>query len=411
MLVIPNAEATDSHDRLLEPSALALVAIQCVLIAGSLSFGVFPLLVDGFVRLAHFDVQSGGLCITAEMLGQSVGAAGGLAIVQRVGSRQVVIVALVLIIIGNALTIGAYSSFQWLLALRVVAGIGCGLTVVCIGLLAATKQADRNFAIFTAANIVGCAALSAAVPTLFRIFGVGGVFGVIAGAATLCLCIVPMIPHSYRQRTMHQGKASPSSVPFVQGILTCTMTVAYFVSLSMFWSYAGDIGAGHHMGVKAVSSAVAQAWLVGGLGGSITAILMAKRLPRMSTIIVCAIGGAAGTWAAIVVSNAVAFSIILAGFVLFWNLLYPIQMGLFSQVDPTGRLAMLAWFVQLIACAIGPALGGFILHVSSYNVLGISCAIGYLLFVCGALVLVPLAKRNLARNSQTAHLNYRSSGM
>ena len=385
--MIPNVEATDSQDRLLEPSALALVAIQCVLIAGSLSFGVFPLLVDGFVQLAHFDVQSAGLCITAEMLGQSLGAAGGLAMGRRVGSRQVVVAALVLIIIGNGLTVGIYSSFRWLLAIRAVAGIGCGLTVVCIGLLAATKQADRNFAINNAATLVACTVLSAAVPTLFRIFGVGGVFAVIAGAATLCLCMISVIPGSYRERTPHQGKAFPSNVPFVQGTLTCTMTVAYFVSLSMFWTYAGDIGAGHHMGVAAVSSAVAQASLVGGLGGSIAAILLAKRLPRMSTIIVSAIGGAASTWAAVVVFNAVAFSVILTGFVFFWNLLYPIQMGLFSHIDPTGRLAMLAWFVQLIACAIGPALGGFVLHVSSYNVLGFGCALGYLLFVCAALVL------------------------
>ena len=397
--MVANVKATDSQDRLLEPSALALVAIQCVLNVGSLSFAVFPLLVDGFVQLAHFDVQSAGLCITAEMLGQSVGAAGALAIVQRTGSRQVVIAALALIILGNALTISLYSSFRWLLALRAVAGIGCGLTVVCIGLLAATKQADRNFAIFNAATVVSGAALSAAVPMLFRILGVGGVFAVIAAATTLCLFMIPVIPGSYRKSTPNQGNASPSRVPFVQVTLTCAMTVAYFVSLSMFWSYAGDIGAGHHMGVEAVSSAVAQAWLVGGLGGSIAAVVMAKHLPRMFIIIVSAIGGAASTWAAIVVFNAVAFSIILLGFVFFWNILYPIQMGLFSQVDRTGRLAMLAWFVQLIACAIGPALGGFVLHVSSYNTLGFGCALGYLLFVCGALLLVPVAKQNSARSS------------
>ena len=389
VLVVQNVEATDSQDRLLDPGALALVAIQFVLIAGSLSFEVFPLLVDGFVRLAHFDVQSAGLCITAEMLGQSVGAAGGLALGRRVGNRHVVVAALLLIIIGNGLTVGAYSSFRWLLAVRAVAGIGCGLTVVCIGLLAATKQADRNFAVFNAANLLSGAVLSAAVPTLFRTFGVGGVFAVIAGAATLCLCMIPVIPGSYRGRTPQQGKASLSSVSFVQGALTCTMTVAYFVSLSMFWSYAGDVGARHQMGVQAVSSAVAEAWLVGGLGGAIVAILAAKRVPRMPIIIVSAIGGAASTWAAIVVLNPVAFAIILTGFVFFWNLLYPIQMGLFSQVDPTGRLAMLAWFVQLIACAIGPALGGYVLHVSSYNAMGFGCALGYLLFVCAALVLRP----------------------
>ena len=397
--MVANVKATDSQDRLLEPTALALVAIQCVLVAGSLSFGVFPLMVDGFVRLAHFDVQAAGLTVTAEMLGQSVGAASALAILRRVGSRQVVIAALVLIIVGNGLTVGVFSSYRWLLALRALAGIGCGLTVVCIGLLAATKQADRNFAIFNTANLLGCAALAAAVPMLFRRFGVGGVFAVIAGATTLCLCMIRLIPGSYREQTPHGGKASSSSVPFVQSALTCTMTVAYFTSLTMFWSYAGDIGARHHMGVEAVSSAVAQAWLVGGLGGSVAAIMVARRLPRMFIMVLSAIGGAAATYAAVIVFNAVAFSVILIGFVFFWLLLYPVQMGLFSQVDPSGRLAMLAWFVQLIACAIGPALGGFVLHVSSYNVLTFCCALGYLLFVCAALMLVPAAKRNMARIS------------
>jgi len=402
--VVADVKATDSQDRLLDPGALALVAIQGVLVAGSLSFGVFPLLVDGFMQLAHYDVQSAGLCVTAEMLGQSVGAAGALATMRQVGSRRIVIGALVLIIVGNALTIGVYSHFQWLLALRAVAGIGCGLTVVCIGLLAATRQADRNFAIFNTANLVGCALLAAAVPLLFRIFGLSGVFAAIAGLTALCLSMIPLIPDSSSERTPHRGKASASSFSLVQGALTCIMTLAYFVSVSMFWSYAGDIGAVHHMSVEGVSSAVAQAWLVGGLGGSIAAILVAKRLPRTLIILVTAIGGAGATYAAIVVSNAIAFSVTLTGFVFLWLLLYPIQMGLFSQVDTSGRLAMLAWFVQLIACAIGPALGGFILHVSSYNVLALGCALGYILFACAALALVPVAKQRGCFTRQNARI-------
>jgi predicted MFS family arabinose efflux permease len=393
--MVANVSSTDSQDGVLEPSAVALFAIQCVLVAGSLSFGVFPLLVDGLVRLAHYDVQSAGLSVTAEMVGQSLGAAGALAIVRRVGSRRVVIAALLFVIVGNGLTVALYSFFRWLLVLRAVAGIGCGLTVVCIGLLAATKQADRNFAIFNTANLAGCALLAAAVPVLFRMLGVGGVFAVIAGAAALCLWMIPLIPGSPRERTLHRENASAATAPFVLRMLTCTMTVAYFVSLTMFWSYAGDLGSGHHMSVASVSSAVALASLLGGLGGSIAAILVVKRLPRMFIIVVAAIGGAASTYAAIYVFNPVAFSIILTGFMFFWLLLYPFQMGLFSQVDPSGRLAMLAWFVQLIACAIGPAVGGYVLHVSSYSLLALVCALGYLLFVGAAFVLVPVAKQNL----------------
>jgi predicted MFS family arabinose efflux permease len=397
--VVAAVKASDSQGRPLEPSAFALLAIQCVLNVGSLSFGVFPLLVDGFVRLAHFDVESAGWCITAEMVGQSVGAALGLMTVRRVGSRNVVIVALVLMIVGNGLTIVVPSSFRWLLALRALAGAGCGLTVVCIGLLAATRHAARNFAIFNMATVLSPAAFAAAMPLLFRVLGVGGVFAVIAGSAALCLGMIPLIPDSRGERTQRREKPAVASTSFIQSVLTCTMTVTYFVSLTMFWSYAGNVGAGHHLGVEAVSSAVGESWLVGGVSGTLAAMLVAKRVPLTFTIIVSAIGGAAGTYAAIMVGSEVAFSFVLTAFVFFWNVMYPIQMGLFAEVDPSGQLAMLAWFVQLIACAIGPALGGFVLHVSSYNVLGLGCALGYLLFVAATLMLAPMARRSSARVS------------
>jgi predicted MFS family arabinose efflux permease len=395
--MVTSATAADSRDGKSEPSTLALVAIQCVLAAGSLSFGVFPLLVDGLVQLAHFDVQSAGLSVTAEMVGQSLGAAGALVVVRRVGSRRLVSAALIFIIVGNGLSVGVVPSFRWLLALRVVAGIGCGLTVVCIGLLAATKRADRNFAIFNMATLVGPGLLAAGVPALFRMLGVGGVYAAIAGSTALCLWMIPLIPKTHREPALHRENASSATVPFVLSMLTCTVTVAYFVSATMFWSYAGDVGAGHHMAVATVSSAVAQAWLVGGPLGAIAAFLVVNRLPRMLIIVVAAIGGAASTYAAIYVFNPVAFSISLSAFQFFWTLLYPIQMGLFSQADTSGRLAMLAWFVQLIACAIGPAVGGFVLHVSSYGVLALVCAVGYLLFICAAFVLLTVAKQNLQR--------------
>ncbi len=393
-LMAANLTPTDSPDELLEPSVLALVAMQSVLVAGSLSFGVFPLLVDGLVRFAHFDAPSAGLSITTEMLGQAVGAAGALALVRRLGSRRVAIAAVLFIIVGNALSVGVYSLFRWLLVVRAVAGIGCGLTVVCIGLLAATRQADRNFAIYNMVNLLACALLAAAVPALLRMFGLGGVFAVIAAATALCLSMIPQITKSSGDRAPRRGSAASAAVPFLLRALTCAMTVAYFVSLTMFWSFAGDVGTGHHLGIATVSSAVAQAWLVGGIGGSLSALLLVKRLPRMLLIVVAALGGAASTYAAIYLFSPVAFSIILIAFVFFWQLLYPIQMGLFSQVDTSGRLAMLAWFVQLIACAIGPAVGGFVLHVSSYSVLAFFCALGYLLFVAAAFGLLPAAKQN-----------------
>lgn len=401
--MVAHTNTADSQESVPEPSTLSLVAIQCVLVAGTLSFGVFPLLVEGLERLAHYDVQSAGLSITTEMLGQAIGAAGALAVVRRIGSRQIVIGALVLIIVGNAVSAGVYSLLPLLLVLRALAGIGCGLTVVCVGLLATTRHADRNFAIFNISTLVGPGLLAIAVPAVFRMFGVGGVYAVIAGTTVLCLWMIPLIPESYRERASRQENASSAAIPFVLYALTCAVTVAYFVSATMFWSYVGDVGARHHMGVATVSSAVAEAWLVGGPLGAITAILVIKRVPRMFIIALTAIGGAVTTYAAIYVFNAVAFSITLSAFQFFWTLLYPAQMSLFAWADKSGRLAMIAWFVQLIACGIGPAVGGFVLRVSSYNVLALGCAFGYVLFICAAFVLGGVAKQNARRVELLPH--------
>jgi hypothetical protein len=47
------ARARTSH------GALGLVAMNVMLIVQMLSFGIFPVLVDGLVRLAHLDTQQG----------------------------------------------------------------------------------------------------------------------------------------------------------------------------------------------------------------------------------------------------------------------------------------------------------------------------------------------------------------
>jgi predicted MFS family arabinose efflux permease len=396
------AEDTDAGNspnlQVLAPSALALTAILSVLVAGGLSFGIFPLIVDGLVRLGHLSVEAGGLSVSAEMVGQSLGAAIALVAVRRAGSRRVALWALVLIVLGNALTAALYHSYTWLITLRVIAGIGCGLTVVCIGLLAATRQADRNFAIYNTANLLGDAAVAASLPPVLGAFGIPGMFAVIAIAATACLFVVTQISNSSGEIAPSFG-AHSSGTGSAEVAMTCAMTVAYFASLIMFWSYAGDIGARHGVSEAIVSSAVAQAWLVGGLGGSIVAMLLVKRVPRMTILVVSAIGNALTTYLGVAGAGATEFSVVLIGFVFFWMLLYPVQMGLFAQVDPSGRLAMIAWFVQLIACAIGPALGGLVLRVGNYSILPSVCGVGYFIFVATALLLARSARRRSAHTA------------
>jgi MFS family permease len=384
-----------------DPSVLALVAINSVLLVAMLSIGIFPVLVDGLVRLAHLDGQDAGLCVTAEMAGQAVGAAGVLALQRWIGGRHLCSAALVLILIGNALTMGVIGILPALLVTRAVAGLGCGIgTAVCIGLFATTKHPDRNFAINNAATIIACAVLAAAAPFIYRLFGIIGIFAVIGGAAGLCLLMVPFIPQSANKAIVREAEAAQSNVSLGPIVLTCIMTAGYFISLSMFWSYAGQIGAWHHLDVTAVSSAVASAWLVGGLLGSMVAIPAARHVPRRVSAVVFAVAGALTTYAGVIVGSPGHFSVVLYVFVFLWFMLYPIQMGIFSELDASGQIAMVAYLVQLIAFAIGPALGGLILRSDSYKTFGLCCGLGYLVFICAALTLLPATNKSSQHASE-----------
>jgi MFS family permease len=377
-----------------DPSVLPLLAINAVLVVAMLSIGIFPVLVDGLVRLAHLDGQDAGLCVTAEMVGQALGAAGVLALQRWIGSRHLCIAALVLILFGNVLTMGLIHSLPGLLAMRAVAGTGCGMgTAVCIGLFATTKQPDRNFAINNAAAIIAVAALAAAAPFIYGFFGIIGIFAVIGGAAGLCLMMVPFIPDSGNSAAAREAGPSQSNASLRPIALTCIMTAGYFIGLSMFWSYAGQIGAWHHLDVTAVSSAVASAWLVGGLLGSIVAIPIARRVSRRVSAVAFAAAGALTTYASVIVGSPGHFTVVLYVFVFLWFLLYPIQMGIFSELDASGQLAMVAYLVQLIAFAIGPAWGGLILRSGSYKTFGLCCGLGFLVFICAALILLPATNK------------------
>jgi MFS family permease len=381
-----------------EPGVPALLAINAVLVVAMLSIGIFPVLVDGLVRLAHLNGQDAGLCVTAEMVGQAVGAAGVLVLQRWIGSRRLCIAALLLILFGNGLTMGVIHSLPALLAMRGVAGTGCGIgTAVCIGLFATTRQPDRNFAINNAAAIIAVAALAAAAPFIYGLLGIIGIFAVIGGAAALCLLMVAFIPDSGNRAAAREARPAESRASLRPIVLTCIMTAGYFIGLSMFWSYAGQIGAWHHLDVAAVSSAVASAWLVGGLLGSVAAIPVARRVPRRVSAVAFAAAGAVTTYASVVVGSPGQFTVVLYVFVFLWFLLYPIQMGIFSELDTSGHIAMVAYLVQLIAFSIGPAWGGLILRSDSYKTFGLCCGLGFVVFICAALILLPPTNNGSAR--------------
>jgi predicted MFS family arabinose efflux permease len=388
-------------------TARELAALILLGAAGALSLGLAPLIVSALSAGPGLSIPQAGSCVSSEQLGAGLGTVLVLFLLGKVRLRRLGTMALLFIIAGNLLSL-VFSSFFALWAARLLAGIGCGLTAAAYGSLATTAAPERNFAIYNGAVIITVSACGMSVPHLVAFGGDRSLFALIAGfslVALLCIGWSADRPISMSPATTPTGFALLQSRPALLGSL---IILFYFIAIAVLWTYVADIGASHRYGASAIATTISLSFLVGGLVASFVATILArnpaKRAMRRRIVTICTIGGAITTASVIVVPLFPLFAAAVLIFVFLWILLYPFLMGLLSELDPTGWLAVLSLALQSAGFVIGPLVGGALIDGDSsgtsiaagrYIALGVACAISFLL----ALVCALAAQKSLPRLS------------
>ena len=364
---------------------LRLFAVMLIAFAGVLSQGLIPFIVRGLTGYAHLSTSQAGLCAGAEMGGSALGIAAVIFLLGQVSRRRLASGALLAVMAGNLLCIGASSVLAYCSA-RFLAGMGCGLTTAAFGMIATTSRPARNFALFSGSSVVLMSAAQASIPALLARCGLPALFALIAAPAGIALFFVALIPNlapaaSHGALTLTSGPQRP------RAILALVSNVAFFTSLATFWTYVVEISVANGNAAARVTQIVAGGFLFGGIAGSVIAAAAGSRvrpfLPAALNSAIMAAAVAIMVW----VPGFAAFAASAVIFLLCWFTTYPFLMALLAEIDPAGGLTVMGVLAQSVGWLSGPALGSALLARGAYGSLGWLSTGGFLLVtVCASLV-------------------------
>ncbi len=373
-----------------DPRALsALSGLGVISALGTFSF--LPLVVSQAIAQLGMTPRAAGLLAAAEM------AAGGVAtflasfVVHRVDRRRLSLLSLCLIAAGSAISM-AVGHFAIMVFGRVATGCGeGGLLAAVIASMAGTRLPERNFGIWTIANMAAASVLLFIVlPAVIARWGIDGVF-----AAYLCLALPGFALLAWYPRSAPAPKsapvaAGPASRSEGAAVILCLLAILLaHLAHGGIWAYMARFGEGSGLTAKATARALgfaAFAGLLGGVGVTVLGTRWGRVWPNVAALALSAASAllvAAGRTPAMFVMAAMCFY-------LAWVFGLPYLMGIASALDPKGRAATLGIVMQNIGLAAGPAAAGALAAAYEYRAVA---RIGFALYILALLVTAPLARR------------------
>jgi predicted MFS family arabinose efflux permease len=336
-------------------STLQLCALILLGVSGANSLGILPVLVGAFVDHGGFTLATAGLLVSIELTAMLAGNAALLGPLRGLPVRRIAAGALGLIVLGNLLAAGA-DGLPAHAACRVIAGLGEGCTIAFAGQLAQRVNADRDFAIYTAAILVAGALNLQLAPALLERFGVAGLLGLLAAYAIGGLVLLRWLPNR-----LHAPRAVETGTRVPLRMDALALVLVLYVGLASLWTLVGRFGVGAGLDAGDVSRIIGRAFLVAGLAGAALAPLLARRFGNAPVVAAMVIGMIAAGVALSMQSGAAAFTLATAAFVFAWFTCFPNVMGLLAKLDPAGGLAVAGMLVQTLGFAISPAFSAWLI--------------------------------------------------
>lgn len=331
--------------------ALASVTPSAVLLG--------PLIVGGLVTELGFGAQAAGNMIFAELSGAACATFPALYWISRSNWRTVLYISLATMTLCNLASVIVTS--PWLFGgIRFIAGLGVG-SVMAITLLTCgmTRQQERTLSFWMTGQIVFAAVMLAAMPYIFAVVGIGGLYGCLVAATTLLLLVVPFMPRT-GGLAVHQRWGDLPSVTRRSAPLALIGLLFFFIAMGGVWNFVERLGDAAGYGRKFIGLTLAGVSAVG-VCGSISAAWLGLRWGRLAPFL-CGI-------AILIVSMlllrdlASPLQFVLAAFLFKfgWWFVSPFILANITTLDRSGKLITATNFVIAAGQAMGPLVVGFML--------------------------------------------------
>lgn len=373
-------------------SVVAAICLGCV---GVFAIMAQPILTAVLVGQLGMAPGSAGGISAAEALGTALGPVAAMFWMQRVPWRIAAIVALAVVIAGNAVS-ATQSDVTILIVLRFAVGLlGEGTAfALAIAIVSSTAQKDRNFAFLIAAQVVLGVVMFLMLP-FPRGAGASGVFLPLAGFALVALATVGWIPQP-AGGAGHQSASGGSVAPAMYALL---VMLVWCTGLGAVWAFVKLIGSAGGIEEAAVGQALGLSTAIATVG-ALAASAIGDRFGRMLPVSVALLVQAVMVFLLQGQMSWLQFAATAAVFQIFWNLTGPYMMGTIALSDTTGRISLLIPTAQIGGFFLGPVVVGMFLAEGSY------AAVNYVGAACILLALalfVPAASRLKGIPGKTGH--------
>lgn len=297
---------------------------------------------------------------------------------KRVDWRAAALIAALLFIVANLLSMRA-DTYAALLALRCTSALAGGsLMILCLASAATTANPSRVYGLWVMGQLVVGALGLIVLPGLFERFGLNACYLILAGLMTLLLPLARAFPAGNATAPASHDPSLPGSR--WRAALGVGAVLAFYISLGGVWTFIGALGASVGISPQHSGEVLAIATVMG-IAGAASASLIGGRLPRAMLLL----GGYALMVAAVLLllgePALLRFALAALLFKFTWTFILPLVLACLADLDHSGKLMNASNLVIGGGLAIGPAIAGRLIEASG----------GFTLLLLGAAVITLLS--------------------
>jgi MFS family permease len=375
---------------------------------GWLSLLGLPFLIGAAMASLKLNEAQAGLLVTVEFVGIMLASLIAAPFMGRANRRLLASIGAIIALAANALSIFVLS-YEWLIYVRPIAGLGAGITIACGNAAVSNDRDPERFA--GQLSMLSVVLMVFIMLTFSRLSAAWGLTGVYAGIATIILMMSPllrMLPS--RPPMAHQASLNEmdrkGDLSTLCGILMLAAFFAFSLRDTLAWAFLETIG--EQVGYKPqeignLLSVQAMLGIIGPLTASIVGSRFGIKLPLsigivLSGLVTYAISHSTGSKILYTAATT------LQPGTYFFTLAY--LTALAAELDQKGRIVAASGSALMAGVAIGPAVGGALIVASgNYSLVGwviIGCVVATLLFAMIPIVSVESKRRAAAQSPHGA---------
>ena len=355
-----------------------LASLLFVAMMGASILTLLPLWVGALTERGEFTDQQVGWLAAADVIGIFASSASAIFWVRKLPWRPVVLLGLTVYMLANLASLDS-DHFATLMAVRIVAGLGCGSAyAIALAGLGDHRNPQLAFGLMVTGQVVFGTIGFFAVPRLAAETDINSFLHYLNGwlGVTILLCAL------FFPRSQKCGGSAEQSVYATllsgRALLVFATTVVYYCGVSAVWGYLERIGVSLGLSSAAVGDLLGIGFAISGLG-SLATPWLSKYLGRIITLVIAMVlqmitmavlmGQHTFDAYALYASTSIVFQF-------FWSFSLPLLMDQFNRVDDTGRFIVLCASAFKVGEIVGPPLAAALISEGDYSAvlwLGIGC--------------------------------------